>query len=381
MTASFTRQWHIVRHDKWLLACLTWLPVMLSLSIWAIFSAGIARNLPVGVVDLNHSRLSQQLVRNVNASPTMNVTQMPNDVSSAKQALIEGDIYAYLVIPVDFEKDTVKGLSPQVSAFYNSQYVLVGKLINSALTQAHATFNAQIETLSGLSQGSQTLSGAMAHAVPIQTQITPLFNLNSNYAQFLVTAIVPALWQIMMVVVTIMILAANHQHLSLESWLGPKPLRHVVTTLAPYFPIYALHGALFLAWFYGVEHWPFHGQFALVILAQWFTAIACMIMGAFFYFLTLDTARAMSFAGAFTAPSFAFMGITFPVTDMGPLAQFWRSLLPVSHYIQVQVAQSNYGADLISTLHKLIPMLGYSLPLLLISLLITWQRTKQEKAR
>ncbi|OXX41159.1 ABC transporter permease, partial [Vibrio sp. V07_P2A8T137] len=98
--------------------------------------------------------------------------------------------------------------------------------------------------------------------------------------------------------------------------------------------------------------------------------LACMIMGALFFFLTLDPARAMSFAGAFTAPSFAFMGITFPVTDMNTLAQWWRSLLPVSHYIEVQVSQVSYNAELLSSLKYLVPMLGYALPLLLTLILI-----------
>ena len=88
-------------------------------------------------------------------------------------------------------------------------------------------------------------------------------------------------------------------------------------------------------------------------------------MGSLFCFLTRDAARAMSFAGAFTARSFAFMGITFPVTDMNSLAQAWRSLLPISHYIEVQVSQVSYGQAWIESLHHLLPMFGYLVPALL----------------
>jgi len=87
----------------------------------------------------------------------------------------------------------------------------------------------------------------------------------------------------------------------------------------------------------------------------------------------------MSFAGAFTAPSFAFMGITFPVDDMSSLAQFWRSLLPISHYIELQVSQMNYGTDWITSIPQLIPMVGYVVPFILM-LLLAKRHIQQEQA-
>ncbi|MGR5542842.1 ABC transporter permease, partial [Vibrio campbellii] len=49
-------QLEILKQDKWLTACLTWIPIVLAVTIWAIFSQGIARDLPIGVVDLSHSK-------------------------------------------------------------------------------------------------------------------------------------------------------------------------------------------------------------------------------------------------------------------------------------------------------------------------------------
>jgi ABC-2 type transport system permease protein len=131
-----------------------------------------------------------------------------------------------------------------------------------------------------------------------------------------------------------------------------------------------IQGALYLYWFYALLNWPMEGSVVVILLAQLVTAIACIIMGALFFFLSMDPARAMSFAGAFTAPSFAFMGITFPVTDMSTLATAWRSLLPISHYIEVQVGQASYGASAAQSLSSLWTMIGYTVPLLLTAALI-----------
>ena len=368
--SEITRQWQIVRKDKWLWSCLTWIPLLLAASIWLIFSQGIARDLPVAVVNLNHSQLSQQFVRLVDASPTLAVTQKYSDINQAKQAMITRDIYGYVVIPKHFERDIYLGLNPQVSVFYNSQFILIGKLVNSALLQAQGTFNAQVEVVKQLSHGDTTVKSALGQAVTVQSQITPLFNKNTSYSQFLVSAIIPALWQIMIVVGTILVLAANCRERGLKAWLGCSPAKELCSTLLPYVALFLAFGLGFMGWFYVLLDWPYHGSFIPLIFAQAVTVVCCMVMGSAFFFLTLDPARAMSFAGAFTAPSFAFMGITFPVTDMNAAAQAWRSLLPISHYIEAQTALSSYGISTAQTLMQLLPTLGYVVPAIITLLLI-----------
>ncbi|MFI3275996.1 ABC transporter permease [Vibrio sp.] len=368
--STLLRQWTIVRKDKWLLSCLTWIPLLLAASIWLIFSQGIARDLPVAVVDLEHSQISQQFTRLVDASPTLQVTQKYSSVSEAAKAMIERDIYGYVVIPKHFDRDLYLGLNPQVSVFYNSQFILIGKLVNSALLQAQGTFNAQLEVVKQLSHGDTTVQSALGQAVTVQSQITPLFNKNTSYAQFLVSAVIPALWQIMIVVGTILVLTANVRARGLKAWLSHSPVKSLASTLTPYVALFLAFGIAFSFWFYRLLDWPFNGSFMALTIAQLLTVISCIIMGCLFFFLTLDPARAMSFAGAFTAPSFAFMGITFPVTDMNTAAQVWRSLLPVSHYIEVQTAQSSYGVSAAQSLISLTSMFWYAIPALVVMLLI-----------
>ncbi|MFA0439111.1 multidrug ABC transporter permease [Vibrio sp. 10N.286.49.C2] len=377
-TGQHYSQWHILRHDKWLLSCLTWVPILLCLSIYWIFSQGIASNLPVGVVDLNKSGLSQRLVRHYDATSMLSVDHQYDDIQQAKAALVEGDIYAILYIPAGFDKAVTRSIPPQVTLFYNSQYILVGRLINSAALQAQGTFNAQIDVIKNLSRGGTTSMSAIGNAVPVRTQITPLFNKGTNYAQFLVSAIVPAIWQIAIVSFTVLVLSANYRIAGIRPWLGNVSIvRQLSRTLLPYFLWFLLQGSFFLVWFYDILAWPMEGSWLVLFFAQAVTTLTCMIMASFFFFLTCDAARAMSFAGAFTAPSFAFMGITFPATDMNTLAMAWRELLPISHYIEVQVSQASYGVTAGQSLSHLLPMIGYVIPLLLTVVLVKKHMSKE----
>ncbi|WED23212.1 ABC transporter permease [Vibrio sp. JC009] len=378
MSNTKLSQLHVLRHDKWLIACLTVIPLLLTLMIWWIFSQSIVRDLPFGVVAESDSRLSRMLVRELDATSTLSVDYSFQSKEQAKEALRRNEIYGYAVIPYRFEKDIYLGKQPDISVFYNSQYILVGRLISSAVSSTIGTFNAQVGAVSNLSSGNRTMQSALARSVTIRNQITPLFNRNTNYSQFLVGAIIPAIWQIMMVVSAVLILAANHRVYGLKGMLSAGTVRSMLSIGSFYLPLFMLQGAGFLFLFYHVLGWPMHGSYQALLFAQLVTVFACLVMGAFFYLLTLDAARAMSFAGAFTAPSFAFMGVTFPVSDMGALAQWWRSLLPVSHYIEAQIAQSSYGVTNWSTIESLSPVLYYFIPFLLLPVLAKKHLAKQE---
>ncbi|AUV86082.1 ABC transporter permease [Vibrio campbellii] len=377
MTIQISQR-QILRRDKWLFSCLTWVPILLAVTMWGVFSAGIARDLPIGVVDLQHSQLSRKMIQSLDASSTLSVDYHYTSATEAKNAMIEGDIYAYAVIPPQFDQDILLHRQPQLSVFFNSQYILVAKLINSAVAQSQGYFDAQLEAMGNLAKGNTTTLAAIGQAVPISTQITALFNRNTNYAQFLVTAIVPAIWQICVVVSTILILAAHFRIYGNGNnnfaFLGDRPFTRLSKILCQYIPLFMAQGALFLIWFYVLLDWPMEGSYLVMLLAQFVTTIACIIMGALFFFLSMDPARAMSFAGAFTAPSFAFMGITFPVSDMNALAHAWRGLLPITHYIEVQVDQANYGASAAQSIGSLWPMVGYIIPLLMTAALMAKHR-------
>ncbi|MCG4788784.1 ABC transporter permease, partial [Roseburia faecis] len=63
--------------------------------------------------------------------------------------------------------------------------------------------------------------------------------------------------------------------------------------------------------------YPMQGSWLVLTLGLGLASAACVSMGAFFYGMIRDPARALSLAGAYTAPGFAFMGVTFPVSAMG----------------------------------------------------------------
>jgi ABC-2 type transport system permease protein len=107
-----------------------------------------------------------------------------------------------------------------------------------------------------------------------------------------------------------------------------------------------------------------HGSWALLATAVVLTAGATISVGSLCFFLTMDGARGLSLAAAYAAPGLAYMGVTYPAGDMTLLATLWRQMLPISHYIEIQMAQANSATPLHTALPQLTALAIFLLLLL-----------------
>ncbi|MFM5256597.1 ABC transporter permease [Aeromonas hydrophila] len=357
------REWRLLWQDPFGRALASWLPLLLMGILCWVFSAGLARDLKIGLVDLDQSLLSRELAFSLDASAGLKVAQQFDSIEAGARALRGGDIYALVVLPSHLERDARQGTQPQVTVFNNGQFILIAKLVNSALAQVVGTLNGQVGVLSAMA-GGKALPGALGQAVPIASQVTALYNINSSYAQFLLSALLPAVWQILVVLYGINALARTDR-LGLD-WTTKGVWFGLWRTLLPHVLIgwgWGLGWSLLLFKGFG---YPMQGSWLVLTAGLGLASAACVSMGAFFYGIIRDPARALSLAGAYTAPGFAFMGVTFPVSAMGDFAQFWRSLLPISHYVELQIGQTNYGQPLAAALPQFGALLLFLLPLLLV---------------
>lgn len=357
------REWRLLWQDPFGRALASWLPLLLMGILCWIFSAGLARDLKIGLVDLDQSVLSRQLAYSLDASAGLKVARQFDSIAEGANALRGGDIYALVVLPDHLERDARQGTQPRVTVFNNGQFILIAKLVNSALAQVVGTLNGQVGVLTAMADG-KALPGALGQAVPINSQVTALYNLNASYAQFLLSAILPAVWQILVVLYGLNALARTDR-LGLD-WTTKGVWFGLWRTLLPHVLIGWGWGLLWTLLLFKGFAYPMHGSWLVLTVGLGLSSAACVSMGAFFYAVIRDPARALSLAGAYTAPGFAFMGVTFPVSVMGDFAQFWRSLLPISHYVELQIGQTNYGQPLAAALPQFGALLLFLLPLLLV---------------
>ncbi|OBT06720.1 ABC transporter [Shewanella sp. UCD-FRSSP16_17] len=351
--------------SPWQLALVTYIPLISILCLWWLFSAGLPRQLPVAVVDQDNSQLTRTLTRNLAANAVIKPITY-TQFADAKAAMTQAEVYAVVVFPHEFKRKLLTGSSPTVDIRYNSQFLLVGKLLSS---QLQLSVGAGLMEVAGM---KQLLNGANRATVavnlsPVTSQTTALFNRNNNYVGFLVPPVLIALLQLLAMMVFVNSLNDSLIRQGEQYLLPAKFWRHVGAKVLFYTPVMLVHGGFILAWLYGVLRLPIAGNLLLLIAAQAMMFLALWTLVILVFLLMREPARSVSFCTALFAPAFAFMGITFPVNDMPELAQWWRLIMPSSHYIDSHVSIISYGAGALQVLQQSISY-GY----FIIVLALAW---------
>jgi ABC-2 type transport system permease protein len=327
-----------LRADGWDLAMLTWIPLLAYALLWWIFSAGLARDLPIVVVDADRSALSRTLVRMLDESPGIEVAAHERGMPQALALLRERRAFGVVVVPEDFERRLLAGRSAQLQWFYNGQFSAhVGGLTRDVRTVA-STLSAGIEIAAREKRGVSA-GQAAAQFEPIRLRLVTLFNEAGNYEAFLALAAIPGLMQIFFALGAVAGIGRELKHGSVPDWLAAAGGRWSVALagkLALPALAFGLHGVLFMAFFAGVRGWRVEGSGVALALAMAGFVAASLGLGTLIAAATLSLRKALSIAAFVTAPAFAFSGQGYPLVAMPPLARAWGEALPLTHYLQLQ---------------------------------------------
>jgi ABC-2 type transport system permease protein len=167
-----------------------------------------------------------------------------------------------------------------------------------------------------------------------------------NYIYFLLVALIPTVLQIF-----ICVTSAYSVSLERRSTLGLVILSHlggglapaIIGKLLPYTLAFLITLGVSDAVLFGALGTPFRGDWRLLLLADVLFILAYQMIGALFALIGRDTVQALGFAGILTAPSFGFIGVSFPSMAMGSFPQVWGDLLPAGWYMQIRIEQTLKG--------------------------------------
>lgn len=362
--SSARREATLLRQRPWDMAMVSWVPLLAVALLWWIFSAGLPSRLPIGVIDQDHSALSRQLGRFLDATPGLQLAGRYNNTAEAEQALRNAEVYAVVSIPHDFARTVKQGQAAQVTLLHNAQLGTHSGLIQRDVRSAVGTLSAGVEMAARNKRG-ESPQAVRVSMEPIRTGMVTLFNTSLNYEQFLAAALIPALLHILAMTAGAWTVGRELRDGTLWRWMGVRPPWHEVAGALlgklcwSWLGLSAVATAALL-WITWGRGWHPAGSLAWVGLAQLLMLALSIAMGAAAAAVTRSLRTALSATGFITAPAFAFSGVGFPLVAMPPLARAWAEALPYTHYIRLQMEQLQMGAPL-----------RYSLPTVAVMLLAT----------
>jgi len=340
--ASWRRELRSLRGNRADLMLVTVLPLLMLVVMAWMFTPSVMRDIPIAVVDLDHSSDSRLLLRMLDASPGVRITSQPADMEDARSQLRRLDVFAIVLVPRDVTRQALRGRQGTVFAYYNATYMTTGQSAARDIGDAVSAWNARLlRERIGLQVGPGKL-----RAAPIAVQSDILYNPARSYELFLLPLIFPAVLSLVLALAVAGSLGREIRDGTLPDWLGRTPWAAVAGKAAPYILLFSLYGALglgYLAWLRGDG---VAGSVLLLLLAQPLFYLATAAYALFFVGVTRDMGTALSAVGLSIGTALAFSSATFPVLD-GPLfTRIWHQLLPLSAYIKLQTQQQFIGSPL-----------------------------------
>lgn len=361
--SALAREWRRLRGDFWDVGMLSWIPIVLCGMLWLVFSAGIARDLPIVVIDNDNSTLSRQLTRWLDASPGIEVTAKVASSDEALHRLRERTAFGYLLIPNDFEQKLLGGRQATVQWLYNAQFSShAGALLRDVRTVS-TTLSAGIEMTARMKKGMSGVQAA-AQFEPIRTTLNSLYNENISYEAFLTLALMPAMLQIFIVVAVVTSVGRELRDGTVPQWLASANgswLRAVGAKLL--FPLiaYSALALLYLLFFSLARDWAVAGSLPALLLSMLLLVLAYCGLATLLIAATLSLRLALSGAAFITAPAFAFAGQAFPLMAMPAPARAWAEALPLTHYLQLQTKYWLAGAPWRYGVQEMLILAGFAI--------------------
>lgn len=324
------------RGDGVMIALLSWLPLLASVLLLAIFVSRTSRDLPIAVLDLDGSAASRAMVDQLDAASGVRVAMNAVSMSQAQAAVRRGSVYAVVEIPAHFRRDMLRRGRPQVGVLLNQQSMsaanAIARDVQTVVLTAAGRQSAGVRLATGLPP-----SAVAAAAQPLRVEIHPLFNPGVDYAAYLGIALLVAGLHCFVALHGVRAVASERDD-GQRAWSQAADGR--------WWP--ALFGKLGLAWVWwwgyglillgGAYAWlGLPMMSAPILFALGWGGLVAAYLGLSATLAVLLPARiAYSGVSALSAPAMAFSGVTFPLLAMPLVPRMFGELLPLTWFLRLQ---------------------------------------------
>jgi ABC-2 type transport system permease protein len=356
-----SREWRrITRRWPLLFATLVGPVFSFFLVVW-LFSYNVPRELPVAVVDLDHTPLSRQLVRMIDATPSAAVFRNFHSLDEGRKAIEDGRADALLYIPAGAEREVYRGSSAHLSLFLNNSNVVKSGLLNSGIRKAVGTLSAGIKLQTQLKSGKMR-NEAIIRIMPVQLNATLLFNPYTNYSYYLTLGLLPLVLVVFTLLSSIYTLGDE-----LYQGTGPKWLRlggkNIAVALAgkllPYTAIFFIVAMIMNVILFNYLGLPLRGSLHTLLIAELLLIISYQFIAIFLVSLTTNMRLAMSLASAYCMLALTFSGLTFPTWGMPAFAQAFSFIFPYTWWIEILSGVSLRGEPASNSVVSMMAMLAF----------------------
>ena len=356
------------------LFCMIIAPVFCYLFFTTLMTNGLPTDLPAGVVDLDNTSTTRNIIRNLDAFQQTHIVAHYPSVMEARKAIQRGEIYSFYYIPEGTTEATLASRQPKVSFYVNYSYLIAGSLLYKDQRTISELAAGAVGRATLYAKGA-TEDQAMAFLQPIVIDTHALNNPWLNYSVYLCNTLFPGILMLLIFLTTIYTLGEevkNGTGRELMHLADNSITKVLIGKLLPHTLVFFVIAVFYNVYLYGYLHYPCHSGIFPMLLAGLLLVLSSQAFGVFLFGLFGSFRLALSTASLWGVISFSISGFTFPVMAMHPTLQALCVLFPLRHYYLLYVNFALNGYPLIYAWQAVAALLVFLLlPFLILKKLRT----------
>ena len=343
-------------------------PLLVATLLLYMMGSGLPSNMPVAVVDEDHTSTSRALVRSLDAFQSSEVVLQAESMPEALAAMRLGEVYGILHIPKGLQAHAGSSRQPKLHYYTNSVYLMAGSFVFKDMKMLSELASAKVGLQVGQAKG-MSMERIMGSVQPISVKSTVMSNPWLNYSAYLLTVILPGIIQLMVFLLTSYSIGVEIKRNTAHTWLetaNGSIATALIGKLLPQTLLFLVSGLSVQALLYGWMGYPLQSGWGPMGLAILLLVLAGQAMGIIFIALIPIVRMAMSVGSLIGMISFSISGMSLPVSSMLPSVQALAYIFPLRYYYQIGINQALLGAPWSESVGYYLGLLCFALPAIVL---------------
>ncbi len=337
----------ILEDKSILLTCLV-APILYAFFIGSIYSEKEVTEIPIAVVDFDHSNLSRKVSQLINTSEKVSIEGHYSSLEDAMYLFNNLEVQGIVILPKYFEKKTMNLDGSHVELILNNTKFLTSNEINKSVQSVILTVSGGVRMQYFISNNIPVVL-AKQKAQPILPVVKSIYNATNNYGDYLLPILLILILQQTLIIgfgqsvvhefkEGILTHVGEFNFFGFIQVLSAKSFYYIMLYTAYFFVFYKLIFPHFSLSFNG-------SIFLHLLLSLLFITVVIIytILFASFFKTMIGWTEVMAFS---TYPLFLVSGYSWPIDAMPKGLQLVANLLPSTPYFKVFNSLATEGAKL-----------------------------------
>lgn len=309
-------------------------PFAFTFLIGFVYYNAKVQHLPIWVVNLDQTPLSNTLIDALNDNQYIEVDKVVYDVFEAREAMSSGKIEGVVTIPAHFSDDINMKRHPEIQVDLNTINILSSNYISTGIIKTMTYLDAGI-TMASLQKKGIPSAVVAGQYNSFSVNVARHYNPETNYLRFLWPGVVGTILQQIFLMAIALIFTQEFEKETFRELIGKTKSAFLMIfgKATPYLLYMIAIWAVILYVIFPLFRIEIIGSFGNVAVVSLLFMLSLLAFGIMVSVFCRTQLLATDILMIISAPSFIISGFTWPLSQMPVFMQHLANLLPLTHFL------------------------------------------------